>query len=373
MKAVVLQENLAKALSVVSRSVSSKPSTPVLANVCMRENQGILELATTNMEMGVRLTVPAKVEKGFGLTVPCRQLTEFVSGMSAGQMELTIVENKLKVKGDKFKADISGIAVDEFPVIPETSGSESVVVAKEEWIKGLSKVVFAAAADEGRPVLTGVLLDITEGQMTVVATDGYRLGKVQLTVKSANLKPEEEKLIVPAKAINELLRLSGDSENEEMGIWVTKEANQVIFKLGQIEFVSRLIEGNFPDYRKIIPTETSTKITVDRHELMRAVKLAAVFARESANVVKFKLLGEMMMVGANSPQLGEDESEVPIKREGDEFEVAFNYKYLIDWLNSVDEDEVIYASSGSLAPGVFKSTKEDRVLHIVMPVRVQGS
>jgi DNA polymerase-3 subunit beta len=180
------------------------------------------------------------------------------------------------------------------------------------------------------------------------------------------------KVLVPARTIEELFKLCSETDVLQLGVWVTTEANQIIFKVGDIELVSRLIEGNFPDYRKIIPSMGGTKVWMDKESLIRAVKLASIFARSSSNVVKLKMGGESLYVSANSPQLGENEGEMEIRKEGDDLEMAFNFKYLLDFANHIPDELIVLESSGPLSPGVFTVEGDPAFLHIIMPVRVQG-
>ncbi len=371
MKATVLQENLAKALSVVSRAVATKPAVAVLANILLKEEGGGLQLSATNLEIGVRLGLPAKIEKEFAITIPAKLLTEFVSGMPKGQIEMEIKEGKLSISGKGFKAEMPGIEASEFPVIPLVSGQETISISKEALSHSLAGTVFAAGTDDSRPVLTGVLVETQEKGLVIVATDGYRLSKADLLGSKVRGKMDTAKILVPARAVSEILRMTGESDEDEIKIWLSKEANQVIFKVGEVELVSRLIEGNFPDYEKIIPGEGKTKFWVDKEEFTRAVKLAAIFARESANVVKFKVTDGKLLVSANSPQIGGDEGEVEIKKEGEDAETAFNYRYLSEFLGNVKGDTIVFESSGPLSPGVFREEGNSTYLHIIMPVRVQ--
>jgi DNA polymerase III subunit beta len=370
MQATVLQENLSKGLALASRAVAVKAQIPVLGNILLKENNGTLEIGGTNLELSIRLVVTGKVDKGFEITVPARQLAEFVGGMPTGQINLSISEGKLIIKGERFKAELSGIAASEFPIVPKPSGLESFKLSKEEWIKQLHKVVFAAGMDEARPVLTGVYIEIGEDNKIMVATDGYRLSKMDFSVLEFNGQPL--KVLVPARTIEELFKLCSETDVLQLGVWVTTEANQIIFKVGDIELVSRLIEGNFPDYRKIIPSMGGTKVWMDKESLIRAVKLASIFARSSSNVVKLKMGGESLYVSANSPQLGENEGEMEIRKEGDDLEMAFNFKYLLDFANHIPDELIVLESSGPLSPGVFTVEGDPAFLHIIMPVRVQG-
>lgn len=367
MRTTVLQSDLSRALGIVSRSVSSKPQVPVLGNILLKEKGGSLEVVGTNLEVGVRVVVTGKIDKGFEITVPSRQFTEFVGGIPAGQVELVINEDKLEIVSGKFKAVISGIAASEFPVVPVPGGESTIVLNRELLAKKLEMVVFAAGTDESRPVLSAVLMGFGGSELILVATDGYRLSKVELKV---NESKTEMKLLIPARVISELLRLCKESEVKDVNMWVSQGSNQVIFKLGESELISRLVEGSYPDYKKIIPSNGKILINADKQELLRAIKLASIFAKESANVVKFSAVGQLLRISANSPQLGGEDCEVEIEHTGEDVEMAFNFRYVLEFLNNISSESIKLESNGALTPGLFKA--EGDFVHIIMPVRVQA-
>jgi DNA polymerase-3 subunit beta len=370
MKLTVLQENLISGLLRVGHCVSTKPQLPVLGNVLFKTDKGRLKLSTTNLEIGINVWVGAKIEKEGAITIPARVLTEFVSSLSAGKIEVEVEGMTFKILSGPSEAKINGVSADEFPVVI-TEGVKKLADFEEALlVKIIDKVCFAAATDEGRPVLTGVLMVFNEKGIRAAATDGYRLSVVDAEI-GAGIKRE---LILPAKMLMEVSRAikgEGETEGGRVGMFLTEKDNQVVFRKDEVEVVSRLIEGRFPEFEKIVPDEKKTRVWWDREEFLRAVKTASIFARDSANIVRIKVDKKECLISANAEQVGENRCRVVGRVEGKEDEIAFNYKYLMDFLNTFDEEEVMFEMNGPLSPGVFKSKKKG-YLHIIMPVRVQG-
>lgn len=370
MKVSILQENFSKALATVSRTVASKATLPVLANILIATEKGRLKLSSTNLETSINLWLGAKIEKEGAITIPARAITEFVSSLPAGKIDLEVKETALLVSSNSFKASFTGMAASEFPKIPSFTGKEVLSFEKEGLPQVLSQVVFAASQDEGRPVLTGVLLKRGGKQISLVATDGYRLSIKKVPVASSSLK---EDLLIPAKTLLEVARVSQEagSEEEAIKMGLTKEKNQVIFLLPDAELSSRLIEGDFPDFTKIIPTSAETRATFDKEEFLRAAKIASIFAREQANIVKLKVEKGRLRVTSETPQLGANESEIEAKVEGEGLEIAFNCRFLLDFLGSMTDEEIVLETNDPLSPGVFKGGADPSFTHIIMPVRIQ--
>ncbi|PJE67446.1 DNA polymerase III subunit beta [Candidatus Shapirobacteria bacterium CG10_big_fil_rev_8_21_14_0_10_40_9] len=372
MKISVLQENLSRGLTTVSRLVASKAALPILGNVLLKTDKGRLKLSATNLETGISLFLGAKIEKEGEITVPARILVELVSSLLPEKVDLEATETTLHLSSGSFKADISGISASEFPKIPSFQGEPAFLFDKEELIKILSQVSFAAAQDESRPVLTGVLLRGKIGKTLLVATDGYRLSVKNLAMRK---QKEEKDLLIPAKTLIEVCRIAQEAQDEEKEIKMAlnSEKNQVLFSFSQkIELSSRLLEGEFPDFEKIIPPSFSTKAEFDKEEFLRAVKIASIFAREQANIVKIKIEGGKMIISAESPQVGANQGEIEAKTEGEKLEIAFNFRFLLDFLNSPIGEEIIFEANGPLSPGVFKVKGDDSFLHLIMPVRIQA-
>lgn len=368
MKLTVLQENLSKGISCTERFVSSKAQLPILSNICLKTENGRLKLQATNLETGVTLWLGAKVEKEGKVTVPARIFNEFLSSLPKEKVKLELKENLLKVSCGPFSASFSTIPPTEFPPLPTLGDKKpDITFPSSSFLPAITKVSFAAAHDEGRPVLTGVKFEPKEEKLILVATDGYRLSVKEF--KDSKIKISSS-LIIPAQSLLEVLKIVGEQE-EEIGLSFTEKGNQVIFSLPDAEIVTRLIEGEFPEYKKIIPTSFSTRITLEKESFLKALKVAAIFARDSANIVRLKVERDGLIISANSPQVGENETQVEAKVEGEEQKIAFNCRFLLEFLGKIGGEEIILEMTGPLNPGVFKTKKDPSFLHIIMPVRVQ--
>jgi DNA polymerase-3 subunit beta len=375
MKLTILQESLSKGLSVANKFVSSKVQLPVLANILFRAEEGKLKLSATNLETGINLWLPAKVEEKGEITISAKSITEFISSLPAEAVQLKVEKNKLEIVCRNYRASFNGIAASEFPQVPSLrakktdSKLETINLHAKDLVEAINKVAFTAAQDESRPVLTGVRLTFLNKEIQLVATDGYRL-----SLKTVPLKNEVKmsSLIIPARAMMELARICLQEEKQEkLEVNLTKEGNQLIFSFNDVEIVTRLIEGEFPDFMRIIPQEKTTQIIVNAEEFQRSIKVASLFAKDSANIVRFSIEKQKLKITANAPDVGENEIELEVKQEGDDNKIAFNCRFLQEFLSIFNKEEVVMESSGALKPGVFKQVKDGSFLHIIMPVRIQ--
>ncbi len=375
MKATILQENLSKALSAVGRIVPSRGQLPVLANVLVEaEKEGVI-LTATNLEMGLRISAGGKVVQTGALTVPARNLAEYMASLPSGNVELSVETDKLEVKAGKAKATFAGIAASEFPVMPkfgERGEKNQLTSIKRKVVSQIAaQVAFAAAGEESRPVLTGIQLVREDKKITVTATDGFRLSRKTIGVEEE--KGAERALILPAKTMIELSRMVGEGKKEEVRMEIIGESNQVIFEYDNVQLISRVLEGNFPDVDKIIPTEFTTEVTADREELVRGVKAVSIFARDNSNIIRFRVSEDKLGVEASAAQTGESTDEIEVVKKGEDMVIAFNYRYVLDYLNSEEGERVKIRMNGGLAPAVFVGEEEgkeaDRI-HLVMPVRI---
>lgn len=372
MKIQTLQENLNKGLITASRIISTKAQLPILANVLLRTDNGRLQISATNLENGISLWIGAKVEKEGEITIPARVLTEVVSSLPAGKVDFEVSENSLSLSTGGYNARFNGISSSEFPKLPTYLPENLIALPANKLLQAINQVAFAAATDEGRPVLTGVLLKIFGSSLSLVATDGYRLSLKQIELE----KPvkEDVTLILPAKTLMEVSKLITEEKKEEnqvVKMGFTKEQNQVVFVFPELELFSRVIDGTFPDYEKIIPQSSTSKIFLDKESFARAVKIVSIFARESANIVKCKIKKGLLEMSANSPQVGDNLNSLEIKLEGDEGEIAFNFRFLQGFLNAVSGSEITIEMNGPLSSGIFREVGDSSFLHIIMPVRLQ--
>lgn len=370
----LLQENLNAALTIASRIIASKPQLPILSHLLLEAEGGKLTLTSSNQEITTTIDVGAKITSSGKFTLPGRTLVEIVASLSAEKISLSLEGSVMALKAGGFKATINGSPAAEFPsLVPKDESKGAFWEMDKRTFTGLvERIVFSAASDEGRAVLTGVLFKSTGDNLEVAATDGFRLSV--LNQKSSAKIPSD--LIIPAKTLLEVARIASEiKEDDRIKIAVFGQSNQILFDLGAVKLYSALISGNFPDFAKIIPASSPIKLTLDADSLLRAVRLASVFARESANIVKLKIANSKLSISANAPQVGENESEVEAKIAGnnEDFSIAFNFHYLMDFLTAIGgSGEVTIEFSGPTAPGVFRSNSDPDFLHLIMPVRVQS-
>ncbi len=375
MRLSCLQENLDKGLNIVSRAVPAKSTLPALSNVLLATDQGRLKLAATNLEVAISCWIGAKVEDEGSITVPANLLTEFVRSLPNDRIDLSLAHRTRTVNLHcaRFEANIKGIDAEEFPTLPSSGDGFKILVDAPTLHDSIGQVVFAAAADDSRPVLTGVLVTFKESTMTLVAADGFRMA-----VKSSPLgNPVEQEIsiIVPARALRELGRIIADSE-EPVEVSVTSTRNQVLFRLGNVELVSRLIEGQFPPYERIIPPASPNKVVVSTGEFLNANRTAAIFARDNSNIVRLQFTpGEegitpgKMILSATSAEVGDNIGEIDAAIVGQPPQIAFNSRYLDELLKALEKSSQLSLDvSSPSSPGTFRPLGDEGYLHIIMPM-----
>jgi DNA polymerase III subunit beta len=368
-KLSVMQENLARGLSVVSRAVSTRSTLPVLANVLLKTEDAGLKLTATNLEIGITYWVPGKIDSDGATTVPAKLLTDYVNALQGGEkvdLELTSGQT-LHLRAGRFESHIKGIDADEFPAIQTAGDRPTTRIAQNVLRQALEETAFAAASDEARPILTGVLARFEGDTLTLAAADNYRIAVKTIPI----LDPvPETSVVIPARALNELVRILSDVD-QPIEIVLAQARNQILFHLEGIDLVSRLIDGQFPNYQQVLPQSHTTRAVLDREELLRAVRPAALIAHESANIVKLQIESNGhagITVSANA-EVGDHVGQVEAAVEGDGTTIAFNARYLADVLTNVDAEQFALELNGPLSPGVFKPIGDDRYVHVVMPVR----
>ncbi len=369
MKLSVMQENLARGLSVVSRAVSTRSTLPVLANVLLKTEDAGLKLTATNLEIGITYWVPGKIDSDGATTVPARLLTDYVNALQGGEkvdLELTSGET-LHLRAGRFESHIKGIDADEFPAIQTAGDRPTTRIAQNVLRQALEETAFAAASDEARPILTGVLARFEGETLTLAAADNYRIAVKTIAILDA---VPETSVVIPARALNELARILSDTD-QPIDVVLAPARNQILFHLEGIDLVSRLIDGQFPNYQQVLPQSHTTRAVLDREELLRAVRPAALIAHESANIVKLQIdaNGESGITVSANAEVGDHVGQVEAAVEGDGTTIAFNARYLADVLTNVEADQFALELNGPLSPGVFKPIGDDRYVHVVMPVR----
>ncbi len=403
MRVSCLQENLAKGLSIVGRAVSARSTLPVLGNVLLATDGPRLKLSATDLEIAINCWIGAQVQEEGAITVPARLLTDFVNSLPAERidMALNVRTQSLHIRCTHTEGNIKGMDANEFPLIPpftpyggmQEIGGMGGMIPVPTLRQMVEQVAFAAATDDSRPMLTGAHARFQGDRLTLAATDGFRL-----SVRWAQLSKaveEDGAVIIPARSLQEVARISADADEEyPVEIQVIRDRNQVLFHLigkadgaskggfQQVDVISQLIEGHFPDYMAIIPKAWTTRVVVDTAEFLKAVRVAYLFARDSANIVRLVITpgsGEqpgMLTLQATSAEYGDNVSRVEAKSvEGDPIEIAFNARYLIDVLNVVGTPQVSLEMTRPSAPGVIRpvGVGPEEFTHVIMPMHISRS
>lgn len=376
MKLSCLQENLAKGISIVSRVVSTRAVLPVLSNILMATDEGRLKLAATDLSTSITCWIGAKVEEDGAITIPARLLSDFVSSLPPAQIQMELVTRtkSLHLKCAQFEADIHGIDAQDFPIIPSEVSDHKIEIPPAALRQMIEQVTLAAApAEEGRLVLTGALAEFQGSQLTMVAADGFRLSlrRAQLSEEV----PEPLDVIIPARALRELARVSVEEE-DPVQIIVTPNRNQVLFRLSNVEIISQLIEGKFPDYNQIIPSSYGTRVVVNTHDLMRAVRISVLFSRDVANIVRLEIIpGSELTPGRlrveSTAEVGQNVGDLDASVEGEQMEIAFNGRYLIDMLNVIGTEQVVLEATNPSRPGILKPVGDDNLIYVIMPMHIK--
>lgn len=376
MKLQVTQENLNRALGTVARVANSRNSLPILANILVKTVNNRLSVAATNLDIAITHYIGAKVSNEGSVTVPARLMQDFVGSLPGGIINLELEDNKLHIKTDQYKSVVNGIAADDFPVMPAIEGGLSWKISGSVLKKALQQVAFAASNDESRPVLTGVLLHTVEGKLYMAATDSYRLaekslGKADmLTVVQST--PEQNlvneiSLLVPVNAMQDLLRIVSDFSED---VTVTHDDQQVLFQVGDVDLVARLIDGKYPDYRKLIPQTFTTSAQLKRADFVNVTKVSSLFARESAGSVTVKVDEgiQELSIHAVASQLGENDATAKGTITGDG-SITLNSRYLLDGLQACGGDEISFGFNGKLEATLLQDASAEDYVHIIMPLK----
>ncbi len=368
MKATFLLENLLGKLSFLNHAVSSRPQLPILSAFLLRAGEGKLKILATDLEIGISTIIPASVGREGEVAVLAKPLSEFLGSVSEEKITIEKKENALEIKGAKTKASFNTMGEADFPRIFDEKGESIITIKKNAIIKELGRVVFAASTDSDKPAFSGVLVKKEEDRVLFVATDSHRLSlNKSRSIKDANAGLKKP-ILVSSRTLRALL---ASKEEGDVEVFLSEKNNQVIFSQDETTLVGRLIEAEYPDFEKIIPNDFSTKAEFDREELLGALKATSIFSRDNANIVKMSIKKEGISLLAKSPTIGENTVEVGAKISGEENEIAFNSRYLLDLLQNLDDETMVFEMAGPLNPGVFKIANDDSFIHLIMPIRVR--
>ena len=370
MKIVVTKDNLKKVLNLVSHVVGHTSTLPILSNILMQTDKGRIKISATNLEIGLTAWVGGRVEEEGGATLPARTITDYVSTTLGDQVTLAKDKEGLTVSTDVSRATLKTLPPDEFPLIPQLTVGGQIDLPADELKGAFNETIFAAAPLETQPELSGVYVFLDNEKLYFVATDRYRL--TERTVPKANIKVNGNfaPALVPYRTVNEVVRLLSSVSDGQTTVSVVQGENQILFRLPDIELVSRLIDGQFPDYKQIIPANFASTAILPRYDLMQAVKSAGLFATSSRSVrLSFKVKEGRVEISAASGDIGESSVQVAGEISGDEQSNTFNYKYILDYLNNITDEKVVFKTINDNSPALISPNERQNNFYVVMPVK----
>jgi len=370
------KKELQAGVSTVEKIVATRSTLPIIGNILFEAGKSNVKLSANNLEMGIELTIKAEVEKEGSLLLPAKTLSGIVSKLPEGKIGLKLNENRtVRITYDKSHFNLHSLPPDEFPLLPKVKEGKTITLDSDILVEMIKQTIFSVSSSEDKYVLTGVMLETGKSQMAgdnsnlrMVATDGYRLAKK--SAKVTGLGDGNISIIIPAKALTELAKIMEGSKSRPVKIIVAGE--QISFRYDDTYLVSRLIQGQFPDYKQVIPKKSTTKVTLNTAELLRAAERAAVIASGSANVTCFEVKGGKIHVTANTPDVGSVDEVIDAEVKGtDKARVSFNVRLITDVLDVMSSEKVIVELGEGLSPGIIKQEGDEDYIYIVMPIRTQ--
>jgi DNA polymerase III subunit beta len=374
MKVSCSQEDLSKGLAVVGRAVATRAVLPITNNVLIATEGSRLRLSATNLEIAISCWIPGTIEKEGTVTIPARLVTDFVNSLPSGRIDMALSprSRSLELRCARHEAHISGLDPADFPAIPKITDGMNVKVKPGDLRLAINQVGFAAASEESRPVLTGVHAEFEGEQLTLAAADGFRLAVRKVPL--AKVVDTKIAIIIPARSLAELNRLISEQE-EPLELTVNSQKSQVMFRLRNVEMVSQLIQGTFPNYSQLIPKSYNTRAVIKLAEFLRATKSASIFARDGSGIVRLQIMPRdgkgKIAISARAEEIGDNLGEVDATVQGEEAKIAFNSKYLMDVLGVIAKEEVALETTTSSSPGVIRPVGDESYIHVVMPMFVQ--
>lgn len=365
MKASLLQQNLDNGLSITSRIIQPTNSLPILGNVLLTAKKGSLELQATNLELSVRYNLAAKVEEEGSCSLPARLFSDIIHALTDDKIQLTTEKDNVVLRSEGFHSVMNGLNAQDFPRIPEISTTNTLQLKTNQFIELVEEVLPAVSLDESRPILAGVLFTLKDNILRLAATDSYRLSENTIKINEKN----DISVIIPHRALSEVIRIAGIISPE--GIVIHLSETEIIFEIGQAQLISQLIEGQYPDYAKIIPEKSTTKLSVEKNELIRSIKIASLFSRENAHSIELEITTKGLVIHSKASDVGTNSSQINCKVTGNSVSINVNAKYLLDAISIIKSDTINLAFTQKLEPCVV--TPEGKYpsdyIHIIMPLR----
>ena len=373
MKLQCTHENLDKALSNISRAVANRTTLPITQNVLLKVTNGKLQLSATNLEMAINTWIGAEITEEGETTVPASIFTDLIKSYPNDHMDLNLSNNNLAIKCGPYNSNLITQPSDDFPPIPESDSLDpTFTISPARLSKLINSVIFSAAQDQSRPVLTGVKFSITNNVLTLASADGFRLSIISFELENENI-PEID-FIVPAKSLLEVSRILPFTQ-DDVSVFMTKASNQVIFKIGNYQLTTTLTQGNFPDFNSLIPESNSTSCIIPKSNFKSAVRSLGVLAKDGNGIIRLEISGteenQNLLMSSKTDELGENSVILEVNSSGNDSKIAFNSKYLSDVLEVIDTENVILEINGDSNPGLIKPENNSNYIHIVMPMFVQ--
>lgn len=362
MQITVLKEDLQKAISTASRFVSPRPTVPVLSHLLLEAKNGQLRIASTNLETGISVKIGANVQEEGRITVPAKTISEIVSSLPRTKIELVLKEDLLHISAGGFSISLATSPPNDLPTIPDRVEG-GFILSLEIFQKVVKEVSFVSSGGDNRPEYSGILFLEKNGGIDVIGTDGVRLSKLSLVGGLGGA----EKILVPAGVVVEIPKVF---DQQEVNVLMDKEKNQILIGNENRVLTAQLLTFDFPDFEKIIPNSWETRVSVDKKELLDGIQIASVVSLDYK--VEFAIENNSFSLSSNNPQLGSQKSSIAAKIEGEDLSVAFNWRFIREFLGAVGGDEVVIELNSASSPGVFKDPKEENFLHLVMPIRAQS-
>jgi DNA polymerase-3 subunit beta len=365
MKVSLLQQNLDIGLTIASRIIQPTNSLPILGNILVITKKGSVELQSTNLELSIRYSLPAKIEEEGSCSLPARLFFDIIHSLTDDKIQLSTEKDNVILRTDGFNSTMNGLNAADFPKIPEITTNNSLELKTQDFIQLVEEVLPAVSLDESRPVLAGVLLKIENSTLQLAATDSYRLAENKKVIKAeSNIS-----VIIPYKALSEVVRIAGIILPENITIQLSD--TEVIFEIGQAQIISQLIEGQYPDYTKIVPDKSSTNVTINKAELLRSIKLASLFSRENAHSIELEIGSKELTIHSKASNIGTNSSKISCNVTGAPLSININARYLLDAVSIIKSNTIHLAFTQKLEPCVVTADGKyhSEYIHIIMPLR----
>ena len=368
MNIICLQENLKRALNIVERIIGRNLTLPILNNILLSIENNKLKISSTNLEVGINCWILGKIKEKGSITVPAKLINNFINNLPNEKVELKCKDKQLELKCKKFKSTLKGLSADDFPIIPKIK-SQSLINIKSNLLKNsFAQVVEMASISESRPEISGIYINFHKNTIKLAATDSFRLAEKNIEINSKELK--EQSIIIPQRTILEVIRILSEKEEQE-DVKITLANNQILFDFNNTQVISRLIDGQYPDYQQIIPSKSEIEVVVDRTELINNIKIASLFTGKVNDIKMFvNPKKSIIEISSKDADIGENKSKIEAEIKGKEVEVMFNYRYILDGLNNIYSDKVVISLNDNIKPVLIRPVGDINYSYVVMPIKV---